>query len=136
MTDALKRVPRTLRTSLLLIAALAPPMSGCAGEPLPETPPRLLRPVTAETFPYPEVLREEGAEGATVLRVRIDTAGRVDSVRVEKPSQHAAFDSAAVEGSRRLVFEPARRGAEAVARWYRLPVRFDLTPAPSAAGKP
>lgn len=118
--------------SLLALAACA--VAGCATDPpAPETPPRL---VSSAEFPYPEELWDQGVEGETTLRIFVSATGSVDTARVEVSSQHAAFDSAALAGGRRLRFAPARRGDEAVGAWFRLPVRFDLIPAADAAPAP
>jgi TonB family protein len=119
----------SLRSRLALLALCAAP--GCAEEvPLPEFPPRL---ISQAEFPYPEDLWDEGVEGETTLRIFVAATGTVDTARVEVPSPYAAFDSAALHGGRRLRFEPARRGDQPIGAWFRLPVRFDITPAAGAA---
>ena len=75
-------------------------------------------------FVYPERLWDEGVEGETMLMVRVNTQGDVDSVYVHTTSGHLAMDSAAVAGAYELSFEPGRRGVDAVDVWVRLPVRF------------
>jgi TonB family protein len=127
---------RTLRGRRAAAAALLPLLAGaaaCRHDLPPITPPRL---VSSAAFLYPEELWDAGVEGQTTLRIFVTPAGTVDSVRVEVPAKHAAFDSAAVAGSRVLRFEPARRGEEPVGAWYRLPVRFDLTPAATQPDAP
>lgn len=96
--------------------------------PRPAALPRLL---SGSTVEYPEELWDAGVEDSTVLRLRIDTAGRVDSIVVQHPSRFAAFDSAAVAGGRRLRFTPARRGSMPVAAWYQIPIRFRI-PSPDS----
>jgi protein TonB len=121
---------------LLLAAA-------CAGEPEPLTLPRQVggpvvqsaRAAGAAPVLYPEELWDAGVEGTTLLRVHITAEGVVDSARVERTSGYDAFDDAALAGSRGVRFEPARRGAEAVAAWFILPVEFDLGPAADSASE-
>ena len=73
----------------------------------------------------------------TVLRIHINTGGTVDSARVETPSQHAAFDSAAIAGTAALRFEPARRDGTPVGKWVLLPVEFEIKePASAPAADP
>ena len=114
----------------LVIASLGV-ISACAEE-LPETAPRQLE---GSPFHYPEDLWDAGVEGETVLRLYVTEAGAVDSVRVEKGSGEAAFDSSAVRGARDLRFEPATRGMEPMGAWVLLPVQFDL-PAGDSADAP
>lgn len=106
--------------------------AGC-GEQLPETPPRQ---IAGSPFHYPEDLWDAGVEGETVLRLFVTESGQVDSARVERSSGYASFDSAAVDGSRDLRFEPALRGEEAVGVWVLLPVQFDLPSPDTAAPSP
>lgn len=113
-----------------LLGLLALLGAGCAEEPPPvETDPRQVSPVP---FQYPEELWDAGVSGQTLLRIFITAQGGVDTVRVEKPSGHAAFDTAAVRGARELRFQPATRGGEPVAVWRLLPVQFH----PDSAGAP
>ena len=53
-------------------------------------------------------------------------AGRVGEVVVKQSAGHPDLDRAAADAVRRWRFEPARRGAEAVAIWVELPVEFRL----------
>lgn len=101
---------------------LALPLAACE-EPEPITPPRQL---PGSPFHYPEELWDAGVEGETVLRLWVNEAGNVDSVEVDRTSDHPAFDSAAVNGARDLRFEPARQGEAVVGSWVLLPVQFDL----------
>ena len=109
---------------LSLIVTALPLLAACERRQEPLTQPRL---VSESTFQYPEDLWDAGVEGETTLRIFVSAAGTVDSARVEQPSKYPAFDSAAVSGSRRLRFDPARRGAQPVGAWFRLPVQFRLS---------
>lgn len=112
--------------ALCLIAALA----GC-GEDAPQTPPQQI--AAASPFHYPEELWDAEVEGETTLRIYVTAEGAVDSVRIEKPSGYAAFDSSAVRGARSLRFTPAQKGEMPVGSWVLLPVRFDMPRGDSAA---
>ena len=84
-------------------------------------------------FEYPQDAWESGIGGETVLRIRISTAGTVDSVAVQKGSGHRSLDSAAVAGARELRYEPARQGTKPIPVWATLPVRY---PMPERNGAP
>jgi len=60
--------------------------------------------------------------------VLVSELGRVDSVEVLESSGYPAFDSAAVQGARRLRYSPARRGDRRVAVWAEVPVHFTKRP--------
>lgn len=110
--------PRSLLSAVLCTAALA----ACERKPVVETQPV---PLTRASFHYPDELWDAGVEGKTVLAIRIDTAGRVDSARVDTPARYPAFDSAALAGTGALRFEPAKRDGKPVTRWVLLPVEFN-----------
>jgi protein TonB len=116
------------RIPLLALAAVAT-AGACERKPVVETQPQ---PLTQVAFQYPEELWDAGVEGKTVLAILVDTAGGVDSVRVETPSRYPAFDSAAIAGTESLRFEPARRDGTPVSRWVLLPVEFEITASDSA----
>ncbi len=66
---------------------------------------------------YPESARREGAEGVVTLRFEVLTSGKVGTVQVQRSAGRPDLDRAAVEAIRTWLFEPARRGKEAVAVW-------------------
>jgi protein TonB len=121
-----------IRLFALCAAAIAS-AAACERKPVVETEPV---PLNEFAFQYPEELWDAGVEGKTVLRIHVNTGGTVDSARVETPSQHAAFDSAAIAGTNALRFEPARRDGTPVSKWVLLPVEFEIkepgSPAPAA----
>ncbi|HEY1235047.1 MAG TPA: TonB family protein [Candidatus Binatia bacterium] len=75
---------------------------------------------------YPESARRAGVQGVTTLRVRVLDNGRVGDVVVEQSAGFHDLDSAAVDAVKKWLFEPARRGKEAVSVWVLLPVKFEL----------
>lgn len=77
-------------------------------------------------FRYPAELYARQVQGNVTLRLFIDSTGSVvvDSTRVEETSGHGALDSAAVQGSRELQFNPARRRGSAIAVSLLYPVYF------------
>lgn len=60
---------------------------------------------------YPPDLYDRRVEGDVVLRLFVDSSGRLspESTRVSESSGFAALDSAAVRGASRLRYAPARR---------------------------
>jgi protein TonB len=75
---------------------------------------------------YPHSARRLGIQGTARLRVQVLADGRVGEVVVEKSAGHDDLDRAAADAVRQWRFEPARKGAEAVATWVLLPVQFQL----------
>lgn len=77
-------------------------------------------------FRYPAQLYAQQVQGNVTLRLFVDSTGSViaDSTRVEETSGHGALDSAAVQGSRELKFNPARRRGSAIAVSLLYPVYF------------
>ncbi|HUR72279.1 MAG TPA: energy transducer TonB, partial [Candidatus Limnocylindrales bacterium] len=75
---------------------------------------------------YPESAKRIGAQGVTTLRVRVLETGRVSEVLVEQTAGFRDLDIAATEAVKKWLFEPARRGKEAVSVWVLLPVKFEL----------
>jgi protein TonB len=75
---------------------------------------------------YPESARRAGAQGVTLLRVRVLENGRVGEVLVEKSAGYRDLDFSAAEAVKKWLFEPARRGKEPVQVWVLLPVKFEL----------
>ena len=78
----------------------------------------------ASPIEYPIGLWDRNVQGETEIMVHVDQFGDVDSAVVSKTSGYAEFDSAAVNGARRLRFTPGKRGDRHVAMWTRMPVRF------------
>lgn len=107
----------------------------CVGDEELETPTPLYGDVPIE---YPIHLWDQGIEGETLLRVRVDDMGWVDSVEVVQSSGHAALDSAALVGARDLRFSPGRKKGKRVSVWANVPVQFSRRPpgtgAPPGAG--
>jgi periplasmic protein TonB len=102
---------------------------------LPPGPPVVASVVTRTAIPrggyqitpsYPATARRLGIEGTALLRVFVDATGHVADVVVKQSAGHPDLDRAAAEAVRRWRFDPARRGADAVAMWVELPVEFHL----------
>jgi protein TonB len=76
--------------------------------------------------PYPRLARERGWEGEVLLRVLVSEAGDVRSVSVERSSNHAVLDAAALRAVRRWRFHPSRLGETPVEGEVLVPLRFKL----------
>jgi protein TonB len=96
-------------------------LAACAGDPEVDEPEPLGDHVPIE---YPLEMWDQGIEGETVLQVRVNELGEVDSVAVVETSGHQALDSAAAKGARAMRFNPGRRGGRDVPVWVRIPVHF------------
>jgi periplasmic protein TonB len=75
---------------------------------------------------YPESARKAGAQGITLLKLRVLENGKVGEVQIEQSAGHPDLDMAAADAVRRWLFEPARMGKQPVAVWVLLPVKFEL----------
>ena len=131
-------------TILLALGVIACGGSGpapSAGSAPAEEPPVA---VNAEpAVQYPPDLYDRRVEGDVVLRLFVDSSGRLtpESTRVSESSGFAALDSAAVRGASRLRYAPARRHGLPVATAFLQTVEFrhpggGAAPSPPAAAPP
>ncbi|MGH7700000.1 MAG: energy transducer TonB [Gemmatimonadales bacterium] len=93
------------------------------------TPPDAEAPVAINPespIQYPAALYDRKIEGDLVLRLYVDSTGRLlpESTRVAESSGYPALDSAALAGSAGLRFVPARRRGIPVATSFLQPVEF------------
>lgn len=119
------------RSRCVIAWALTAALAACGAEGEIEQPRPLFGQVPIE---YPLHMWDQNMEGETLLRVRVGDTGGVDSVEVVESSGYASFDSAAVEGARRLRFTPARQNGERIEVWAHVPVRFSKKPRPDTLG--
>lgn len=75
---------------------------------------------------YPAALLARGVEGKVVLRLHVDTLGRLnpDSTRLAESSGYPALDSAAMAAVPQFRFAPALRNGLPVAATFLQPVHF------------
>ncbi|MBT2869609.1 energy transducer TonB [Chromobacterium violaceum] len=75
---------------------------------------------------YPTVSREEGEEGTVRLRVHVSAQGLPQEVSVQSSSGFPRLDRAALAAVKRWRFIPAKRGGEAIAYPFIVPIEFSL----------
>ena len=93
---------------------------------------------TKVPFHYPDALVASGARDSVVLRIFIDSLGAVrpESTRLEQKSHYPLLDTAALNGTKDLVFAPARRQGHPMAVSIKLPVQFNPPPPLPTVPKP
>ena len=126
-----------MRGWLALAGAIALTAAGC-GKPAPpadqaegspaappdQEPPVPLNPDSP--IQYPPRLYDQKVEGDVVLRLFVDSMGRLvaESSKVAESSGYSALDSAALSGAKHLRFAPARRRGLAIATAFLQPIEF------------
>lgn len=75
---------------------------------------------------YPAVAARQGWQGTVLLRVRVLSTGRVDSVEVQKSSGHKLLDEEAIVTVRGWQFSPSKRGETPIDGWATVPIEFKL----------
>ncbi|MBD8524223.1 M56 family metallopeptidase [Pseudomarimonas arenosa] len=88
---------------------------------LPESPVDWLRPLNAPPPTYPIAARRSGTEGFAELSFSVDSAGRVQDIRVESSSPNDSFVRAAERALTQWRFQPGNPSSE------RRVQRFDFT---------
>jgi TonB family protein len=104
--------------------AAEPPRGPAGSAPPDQEPPVALN--ADSPIQYPPKLYDQKVEGDVVLRLFVDSTGRLvpESSRVAESSGYPALDSAALAGARQLRFAPARRHGLPVAAAFLQPVEF------------
>ncbi len=75
---------------------------------------------------YPEQARRDGQEGRVVIKICINTSGKVDSSEVATTSGNALLDDAAVRMGKAFRFKPPTQEGKPVSTCPTLPVKFQL----------
>jgi protein TonB len=75
---------------------------------------------------YPELARKRGYQGKVVLEVLVKKDGHAGAVRLITSSGYKILDKTAMEGVRKWLFHPGKKGDELVEMWVKIPVRFML----------
>ncbi|HSD60344.1 MAG TPA: energy transducer TonB [Burkholderiales bacterium] len=96
-------------------------------KPIPVTPPLYNAAYLSNPPPdYPVAARRRGQEGTVLLSVLVSEAGLPKEIRLAKSSGTPVLDEAALEAVKGWKFVPARQGAQSVAAWVEVPIRFRL----------
>lgn len=124
---------RTLIVAGLLLACGKPKTSTVSLPAEPPTTRGFEPPVMISPDPgveYPAALFDQGIEGKVVLRLYVDTAGRLlsESTRVAESSGFPALDSAALSAAPRFTFAPGRNNGTPVATTFLQPIHFRHPP--------
>ncbi len=146
---AVAPAPRTVPVAAAAPVEIAPPVATetavspvaesakqAAVPPAPSVAPRAEQTVTPPVFNaaylrnppprYPPAARRNSEEGTVVLRVLVTTDGTASRTELDRSSGSMSLDSAALEAVRNWRFVPARRGAQNIEDWVRVPVVFRL----------
>ena len=75
---------------------------------------------------YPATAARQKWEGTVVLRVRVLSTGRVETVQVAKSSGHKLLDDQAQETVRNWLFRPSKRGVTPIDGWATVPIEFKI----------
>jgi TonB family protein len=132
----------TRRPSWLVVALAAlacrsgPPPQQAATAPPEEEPPVAVN--AQAPIHYPPALFDRGVEGEVVLRLFIDSTGKVvpESTKVGESSGSRSLDSAALDGSKQLRYAPAKRRGVPITTWFLQPVEFRQPQAPVLGNEP
>lgn len=108
-------------------AAVAKAAAPAVTPPVTVTPPAFTASYLRNPPPaYPAVARRSGEEGTVLLRVLVGRDGAPLKVEVDQTSRSRVLDHAALDAVKGWRFVPARRGAENIEAWVRVPVSFRL----------
>lgn len=75
---------------------------------------------------YPAIARRSGDQGTVMLKVLVNPEGAPVRVELDQSSGSKPLDSAALDAVKGWRFVPARRGAQNIEGWVRVPVVFKL----------
>ena len=75
---------------------------------------------------YPATAARQKWEGTVVLRVRVLSTGKVETVQIAKSSGHKLLDDQAQETVRSWLFRPSKRGVTPIDGWATVPIEFKI----------
>jgi protein TonB len=93
----------------------------------PATPPLFNAAYLRNPAPvYPTIARRSGDQGTVMLKVLVSPEGAPLRVELDQSSGSKPLDGAALDAVKGWRFVPARRGAQNIEGWVRVPVVFKL----------
>lgn len=75
---------------------------------------------------YPPAALRNGWQGTVVLRVRVASSGKVESVEVKESSGKRVLDEQASRTVKSWTFTPSKRGSTPIDGWATVPIEFKL----------
>ncbi len=75
---------------------------------------------------YPSSAKSQGIKGEVILRLLVNSRGRVDHAKVFKSLPQGVFDTVAMNSAKAWVFEPAKYQGRKVSVWVKQKIRFDF----------
>ncbi|OYD16560.1 hypothetical protein CH330_02485 [candidate division WOR-3 bacterium JGI_Cruoil_03_51_56] len=84
------------------------------------------KPVSIPTPVYPELARQAGIEGETVVKALVGIDGSVIDAKILKSSGNQPLDAAARKAAMKAKFTPAKQRDKPVRVWVSMPYRFML----------
>jgi TonB family protein len=75
---------------------------------------------------YPPLARKRGYEGTVILKVLVNSEGRVVELQVDSSSNYAMLDRSAINTVKKWFFEPGSKGQKKITMWVKVPVTFRL----------
>lgn len=75
---------------------------------------------------YPELAKQAGIEGTTVIKMLVDIDGSVMEVKILKSSGNQMLDQSALAAAKNSKFTPAKQRDKFVRVWVSRPFRFKL----------
>jgi protein TonB len=75
---------------------------------------------------YPNKARKRGYQGITLVLIRLDTAGSIETVVLVRSSGHKILDKAALKNVAKWQFHPVKHNGQLVKAQFEVPINFAL----------
>lgn len=85
------------------------------------------KPIHMPVPQYPELARQAGIEGKTVIKALVDIDGSIIDAKILKSSGNQMLDQAALSAARKYRFTPAKQRDKFVRVWVAIPITFQIT---------